>query len=186
MEVKHNRTAGKGVLKMNRRIATFAALICALAILLAGCSPSTTATPTGAPAATEAPGAAVAEGPAQTSGLTIATGSLGAEPLFVDWEQDGTPMQLIALRDDDGEVRLAYNTCQVCMGSPYAYFEYRDGLLICQNCGSGFALEAVGRVSGGCNPLPVSGSQASGDQVTIPEEELAAVAVAFKNWKVFK
>lgn len=169
---------------MNRRIATFAALVCALAIMLAGCSAKTTATPTGAPAATDAQSAA--EGAEPTSGLTIATGSLSAEPLFVDWEQDGTPMQLIALRDDDGEVRLAYNTCQVCMGSPYAYFEYRGGLLICQNCGSGFALEAVGRVSGGCNPLPVSGSQASEGQVTIPEEELAAVAGAFKNWKVFK
>ena len=182
---------------MNRRIATFAALICALMILLAGCSgQSTTATPTQAPTeapvvteapvATEAPSAAAAEDSEQTSGLSIAIDSLSAEPLFVDWEQDGTPMQLIALRDDDGEVRLAYNTCQVCMGSPYAYFEYKGGMLICQNCGSGFALEAVGSVSGGCNPLPVSGSQASGDQVTIPEEELAAVAGAFKNWKVFK
>lgn len=116
--------------------------------------------------------------------LTIPLDSLSDQPRFIDWEQDGTPMQLIALMDGEN-VRLAYNTCQSCAGSPYAYFEYRDGLLICQNCGNQFGLYSIGAVVGGCNPLPVGEASVGDDSVVIPASELKANAPAFKNWKKF-
>ena len=116
--------------------------------------------------------------------LTIPLDSLSDQPRFIDWEQDGIPMQLIALMDGEN-VRLAYNTCQSCAGSPYAYFVHKDGLLICQNCGNQFGLYSVGAVVGGCNPLPVGESSVDGDSVVIPASELKANAPAFKNWKKF-
>ena len=116
--------------------------------------------------------------------LTIPLDSLSDQPRFIDWEQDGTPMQLIALLDGD-QVRLAYNTCQSCAGSPYAYFEYADGLLTCQNCGNQFGLDSVGAVVGGCNPLPVGESSVEDGSVVIPASELKANAPAFANWRKF-
>ena len=120
------------------------------------------------------------------SGLTISVGALTEEPQFIDWTQDGTAMQLIALKDSADAPQLAYNTCQVCAGSPYAYFEYQNGVLVCQNCGNRFPLSSVGRVSGGCNPKSVTDYEVLGDSIVVSEETLAAGAASFKNWKVFQ
>lgn len=174
-------------------------LLC-MVLALAGCSSgsgTTSATETAAatevPAAAEEPSAtqepAATEAPAEqtaSAGLTIDVGALSAEPQFIDWDQDGTPMQIIALKDSSGAVQLAYNTCQVCAGSPYAYFEYSNGVLMCMNCGNRFGLASVGKASGGCNPKPLAEYQVEGDAVVISEETLAQAASAFQNWKVFQ
>lgn len=171
---------------MNMMIVKLIALMCALILTLAGCGGK-------APAATEAPAMEVpaTEEPAvetaaqSVEGLAIPLSSLTEKPLFVDWEQDGTDMQLIALIDASGVPQLAYNTCQVCAGSPYAYFEYQNGVLVCQNCGNRFALSSVGKVSGGCNPMPVAEYANDGAQLVVSEEALAQAAPSFKNWKAF-
>lgn len=177
---------------MNRKIVKLIALMCALILTMAGCggkAPVATEAPATDVPATEEPiaeTAAKAE-PAETAieGLTIPLSTLTEEPLFIDWNQDGTAMQLIALIDGEGAPQLAYNTCQVCAGSPYAYFEYQSGMLICQNCGNRFALSAVGKTSGGCNPMPVTNYENDGAQLIVPEEALVQAAASFKNWKVF-
>lgn len=148
-----------------------------LTLLLTGCSGSPNAPQAASPTETQ-PGEAEA-------GLTIPLDSLSAEPVFVDWEQDGTAMQLIALLDDSGQARLAYNTCQSCAGSPYAFFTYANGLLTCQNCGNQFGLAAVGAVVGGCNPMPVGESRIEDGQVVVPVSELQKAAPAFANWRKF-
>ncbi|MGN0801201.1 MAG: Fe-S-containing protein [Candidatus Faecivicinus sp.] len=168
-------------------------LLC-MVLALAGCSSgggTTSATEPAAatevPAATEEP--AATEAPAEqaaSAGLTIDIGALSAEPEFIDWDQDGTAMQIIAFKDSSGAVQLAYNTCQVCAGSPYAYFEYSNGVLMCMNCGNRFGLASVGKVSGGCNPKPLAEYQVEGDAVVISEETLAQAAASFRNWKVFQ
>ena len=159
-----------------------------MVLALAGCSSgggttsaAKTAAATEVPAATEAPAEQTA-----SAGLTIDIGALSAEPEFIDWDQDGTAIQIIALKDSSGAVQLAYNTCQVCAGSPYAYFKYSDGVLMCMNCGNRFSLASVGKASGGCNPKPLAEYQVEGDAVVISEETLAQAASAFQNWKVFQ
>lgn len=114
---------------------------------------------------------------------TVSLNTLTQEPQFLDRTQNGTKMQLIALRDENGQVRLAYNTCQVCAGSPYAYFEYKDGVLECQNCGNQFPLSSVGQVAGGCNPMPVVDYQVTEEAAVIPETEVTRAAADFANWK---
>lgn len=139
-------------------------------------------------ASTDAPSAA-AESTAEASAasdsddLLIPLASLSSEPSFIDRVQDGVNMQIIALLDADGTPRLAYNTCQVCAGSPYAYFDYKDGVLLCRNCGNAFSLDSVGRVSGGCNPMPVPEYASDGTNVIVASSELARASESFVNWK---
>lgn len=113
----------------------------------------------------------------------IALADLGTEPSFPEWNQNGTKMQLIALLDESGNPHIAYNTCQVCAGSPYAYFEYENGLLKCMNCGNAFALSTVGEASGGCTPLPLGAYTVSDGEIIIPQSELERAVSAFANWK---
>lgn len=123
---------------------------------------------------------------AQPDSLTIPLVELSDTPRFYDWDSDGTAMQIIARLDSDGVPRLAYNTCQVCLGSPYAYFELSQGLLVCQNCGNAFSPDSVGKVSGGCNPKPLAEYDVNTESVTVSAENLASAAPMFKNWKAFK
>ena len=55
--------------------------------------------------------------------LVIQTEKIGTEASYFDYDANGTTVQVLAVRAADGTVRLAMNTCQVCNGSPYAYFE---------------------------------------------------------------
>ena len=121
---------------------------------------------------------------ARLAGLTIDASALTEEPSFIDWEQDGTAMQLIALKTGN-EVRLAFNTCQSCQGSPWAWFEYlEDGTLQCQNCLQTFGPEIVGTKDAvGCCPITVSDFSVDGDTVTVPASVLSENAFRFKNWK---
>ena len=113
-----------------------------------------------------------------------ASGLTGA-PTFIDLEVDGTAMQLIARKDDAGAVRLAFNTCQSCAGSPYAWFEdLGDGTMQCQNCGLTFPLDTVGTERAmGCNPVTISDFTVDGDSVTVPEAVLKDNVARFANWK---
>ena len=123
---------------------------------------------------------------AEPSGdLTIALDSISETPSFIDGSIDSQPMQVIAVRDADGTVRLSYNTCQVCQGSPWAYFELQNGQLVCQNCGNAFALSAVGKGGYGCMPLMVPAYTLTETSVVIPHDTLVQVKDAFENWKVF-
>ena len=80
---------------------------------------------------------------------------IGAQASYFDYDADGTTVQVLAVRASDDIVRMALNTCQVCNGSPYAYFEQEGDLFICQNCKNRFSSSDVGIVSGGCNPVPM-------------------------------
>ena len=128
--------------------------------------------------------AAMEQNPAK-AGITIDARALSGEPAFIDVEQDGTIMQLIARKDDAGNVRLAFNTCQSCGGSPYAWFEdLGDGTLQCQNCKQIFPLDTVGTEGAqGCNPVTITDYTVDGDTVTVPEAVLQANVKRFSNWK---
>ena len=130
--------------------------------------------------------AATEQNPA-AAGVTIDAGVLTGESTFIDVEQDGTAMQLIARKDDAGNVRLAFNTCQSCGGSPYAWFEdLGDGTLQCQNCGLIFSLDTVGiEAAQGCNPVTITDYTVDRDTVTVSDAVLKANVERFANWKKF-
>ena len=101
---------------------------------------------------------------------------------FINYDADGVTVQFLAVRAGDG-VRLAYNTCQSCSPSPYAYFVQDGDKLVCQNCGQTFAAENVGQGGYGCNPAAVPDAVSSGGTITIPAASALAVSNRFVNWQ---
>ena len=92
-------------------------------------------------------------------------------------------MELIAVHTPDGHIRAAYNTCQICQGSPYAFFKQTGNVLECQNCGNTFELDSIGKNKQGCNPIAVMDAREQDGGLLISSEELKKLVPAFKNWK---
>lgn len=101
----------------------------------------------------------------------------------IDLVSGDTAMQLLAHMGSDGLPKLSWNTCQVCNGSPYAYFEYMNGLLICKNCGNAFPVDSIGGENMGCYPWSVSEYTVDETTVTVPADVIAAMEPNFKNWR---
>ncbi|MBR1686845.1 MAG: DUF2318 domain-containing protein [Clostridia bacterium] len=155
---------------MKRNIALALLLLLSLAVL-AGCSATSESNTT-------------SKAPAEDT-LTIDAQTLTEVPSFVDWTQDGTVMQLLAMKDAEGQVKVAFNTCQNCNGSPYAWFEnVNDTIMQCQNCGLTFPVSTIGTArAAGCNPIPVTDFTVSGDTVTVSSQALKNATSLFTNWK---
>ncbi|WP_024834348.1 DUF2318 domain-containing protein [Ruminiclostridium josui] len=66
-----------------------------------------------------------------------------------------TNMEVLAVKASDGTIRTAFNTCQVCNGSPRAYYKQEGDTIVCQNCGNRFSLDMIEQQRGGCNPIPI-------------------------------
>lgn len=113
--------------------------------------------------------------------LQVSLDALGENVLFVDYSGE-TDMQIMLYQDQKGTIHGALNTCQVCNGSPYAYFEQEGDDVVCQNCGNHFALQDLGVVRGGCNPVPLEFTQDDG-KVKIETDYLYQNAYRFVNWK---
>lgn len=64
-------------------------------------------------------------------------------------------MEILAVKASDGTIRTAFNTCQVCNGSPRAYYKQEGDILVCQNCGNQFSMDMIEQQRGGCNPVPI-------------------------------
>lgn len=121
------------------------------------------------------------------SAIVIDKGILSTSASYFDFVVDDITVELFAVEASDGTIRLALNTCQVCNGSPYAYFVQEEDAFICQNCFNRFASVQVGLVDGGCNPVPVTSEYYSveNNSILVSTEFLAANAVRFQNWKKF-
>lgn len=106
---------------------------------------------------------------------------------FFSYDADGTAVELFGIEASDGTTRLALNTCQICNGSPYAYFVQEEDAFVCQNCGNRFTSTQVGIVSGGCNPIPITETDytVNNGSISIPSELLDGYADRFVNWKRF-
>ena len=114
--------------------------------------------------------------------LQVPVDALGDQVAFIDYDSNGTAMQVMLYKGEDQAVRGALNTCQVCAGSPYAYFEQEGSDVVCQNCGNHFSVDAIGDAHGGCNPVPLEFSE-DGKNVVIDTAVLDEQAGAFTNWK---
>ena len=159
-------------MKIRKRCMLFAA---ALALVLcASCASSETDTQKAAP---------YARVTADADGfITWPADQVTSDVQFLNYDANGTTVQILLLRDDAGDIRAAFNTCQSCSPSPKAYYVQEDDKLICQNCGFDFTPEEVGIVHGGCNPWPVDGIEITDTQVRIPASSADAMAQTFANW----
>ncbi len=130
---------------------------------------------------------------AQTESIAAASGSnieiplesIGTQASYFDYDADGVTVELMAVLASDGTVRLALNTCQVCNGSPYAYFEQSGDNFICQNCKNVFTSTDIGKESGGCNPVPITSEyyMVENETIVVQSSFLDKNAARFVNWK---
>ena len=119
--------------------------------------------------------------------IEIRADEISSRASYFDYDVDGTTVELFAVQASDGSIRLALNTCQVCNGSPYAYFVQEGDDFVCQNCMNRFASTDVGLVSGGCNPVPITRDVYTEQDgfITLPSSFLDQNAYRFENWKQF-
>lgn len=115
--------------------------------------------------------------------IAIAMGQLTQAVSFLDISLGDDAVHLLACVDEDGTARLSWNTCQVCSGSPYAYFVLQEDALVCQNCGNRFPVTSIGTESIGCHPWAVEGYAIEDGQIILSKELLTDEAPSFKNWK---
>jgi len=98
----------------------------------------------------------------------------------------GKNMEILAVKAGDGTIRTAFNTCQVCNGSPRAYYKQEGDILVCQNCGNKFSMDMIEQQRGGCNPVPIYAEDKTDDgtNITISKEFISANKELFTdNWK---
>lgn len=123
------------------------------------------------------------EGGTEVSGLVIPLADITSSATYYGVTVNGTYMQVIVL-EYGGSYRTAFNTCQVCYGSPKAYFLQSGNYLVCQNCKNRFALSKVGITSGGCNPYPILAADRvqTEDSIIIPDDYLVKCRKLFIGW----
>ncbi len=118
---------------------------------------------------------------AENGELVIDKDTLSEHALFVNYNSNGTNIQLIAVNASDGSQRLSLNTCQACNPSPKAYFEEENGRLVCQNCGNIFTMDSVGEIAGGCNPMNID-YEIEDNNITVSTTVLDSYADKFVSW----
>ena len=124
----------------------------------------------------------VYETPAVENGeISINADTLTSNPMYINYDSNGTNIQLIAVKGSDGTPRLSLNTCQVCNPSPRAYFKEQNGRLVCQNCGNVFTVDSVGETTGGCNPMYIDYKNTDG-KLTVSVADLDTYTDQFASW----
>lgn len=95
-------------------------------------------------------------------------------------------MEVLAVKASDGSIRTAFNTCQVCKGSPKAYYKQEGDILVCQNCGNQFSMDMIEQQRGGCNPVPIDKENKTedGTNIVISKDFIGQNKALFtENWK---
>lgn len=110
--------------------------------------------------------------------LAIPIADLSQTASFYKADLDGTEVEIVALKDSKGNLRTAFNACQVCYSSGKGYYVQDGNYLVCQNCGNSFTIDQVGIASGGCNPWPILDSDrtVTDDEIQISYDVLKATA----------
>lgn len=119
--------------------------------------------------------------------VVIQTADITETATFYTLEVEETTVGLFALKASDGTIRTAFDTCQVCNGSPFAFFIQQGDKFQCQNCGNIYSADMIEQERGGCNPVPIMQDEktVTDTEIIIPSALIKENAVRFENWKKF-
>lgn len=119
--------------------------------------------------------------------MVILTADITENATFYNVDADGVSMGLFAVKASDGTIRTAFNTCQICNGSPYAYFTQDGDNFQCQNCGNIYGVDMIEKERGGCNPVPITSDEktVTDTEIIIPAKLIEENAGRFNNWMQF-
>ncbi len=96
---------------------------------------------------------------------------------FYSYTSNGKTITFFVMKDADGSIRSAFDACMSCNHAKLGYRQER-GLVVCNNCGMGFNPSEIGRVTGGCNPIPLEKST-EGQMIVLKAKDLDAGAQYF-------
>ena len=117
------------------------------ALILGGCSSSSTAGKSGVTGGLITPTNGKIE-------IPVAGISDGKAHHFQVKSEDGTMVTFFVLKSADGVLRAAIDSCDVCYRSGLGYYQDGDNM-VCKNCGQKFASNKINEIKGGCNPAPL-------------------------------
>jgi hypothetical protein len=123
---------------------------------------------------------------AQSSGdLKINMSDITEVAKFYPYNVGETKLEVLAVKADDGSIRTAFNTCQVCYSSGRGYYKQEGSSLVCQNCGNRFTMDQVEKTRGGCNPVPIMKENKTDDgkNIVITESFIRQNQKLFASWK---
>lgn len=138
------------------------------------------------PGSKPADGASAVQPSGGSSGdLVINKSEVTETAKFYPVKADGISMEIMAVKAEDGTVRTAFNTCQVCFDSGRGYYKQEGTTLVCQNCGNVFSINDIEKVKNGCNPVPIVAENKTedNDKITISQDTIASGKDLFTNWK---
>ncbi len=87
---------------------------------------------------------------------------------------DGTMVDFFLIQSEDGIIRAAVDSCDVCYRSGKGYVQ-EGTVMVCTNCGRRFSTDRINDVKGGCNPAPLKRT-VKGDRLVISMQEINANA----------
>ncbi|ACM20905.1 protein of unknown function DUF2318 [Geotalea daltonii FRC-32] len=71
---------------------------------------------------------------------------------FYQFKDSGKDISFFVVKDSDGAIHTAFDTCDVCYKAKKGY-EQKDDFMVCKNCNQRFAIAKIGpHAIGGCNP----------------------------------
>ena len=96
---------------------------------------------------------------------------------FFAYASGGKTVTFFVMKARDGSIHTALDACMACNHAKLGYRQ-EGGLVVCNNCGMGFAPTEIGMVTGGCNPIPLNKS-VGGQMVVLKARDLEAGAQYF-------
>ncbi len=96
---------------------------------------------------------------------------------FYSYTSNGRTITFFLMKAADGSIRSAFDACMSCNHAKLGYRQ-EGGLVVCNNCGMGFNPAEIGKVTGGCNPIPLEKST-EGRMIVLKTRDLEAGAQYF-------
>ncbi len=98
---------------------------------------------------------------------------------FYRFEGNSAEIDFFVVRSQDGVIRTAFDTCDVCYKERKGYRQEGNDM-VCNNCDQRFKTDLVNVVKGGCNPAPLNRQQV-GETVVIATSDIERGAGYFKT-----
>jgi len=98
-----------------------------------------------------------------------------------EYESNGVNVKYFTVKDDKGNVKTAFDACDVCYRSKKGYRQQGKDM-VCNNCGNHYAISGLGTKNlkgGGCWPGHLAG-RVEGDYFVIEKSDLEAGEYRFR------
>ena len=97
---------------------------------------------------------------------------------FYSYDAGGTAVDYFVVKSPDGELRVAFDACEVCYPQKKGYHQEGD-VMVCNNCGRRFPSSEINKQDGGCNPSPIERT-VKGEQLVLQVADIQAGARYFQ------